>query len=44
MGNTWSLIYPPKPRFTENELPNLAGKVGSCFISALMRHRLTSSI
>lgn len=25
--NTVSQIYPPKPKFTENELPNLAGKV-----------------
>ncbi|KAF2449873.1 NAD(P)-binding protein [Karstenula rhodostoma CBS 690.94] len=27
MGNTWTQFFPPAPRFTENDLPDLFGKV-----------------
>ena len=27
LANQWSQLYPPKPTFTEAELPNLKGKV-----------------
>lgn len=44
MGEIWSKLYPPTPQFTENELPNLAGKVWSCFIRASLAHKLKPNI
>jgi len=43
IGNIWSQMYPPKPSFTEANLPDLAGKVRIRLRNELHRKRLPRS-
>jgi hypothetical protein len=38
LGDSLSSMWPPKPRYTEKNLPNLRGKVTPSLIALLLRH------